>query len=68
MSLSIAANSNTAGILAKGLLDSQQKQNQLTLGLLEVAATQKLINQQQQTALLAVALMTGVGTKLDITV
>ncbi|MDR2340158.1 MAG: hypothetical protein LBF40_08515 [Deltaproteobacteria bacterium] len=62
-----AANS-IPGILVKELLDSQQKQSELALGAIELAAKQKLIIQQQQTALFAIALMTGVGTKLDITV
>jgi hypothetical protein len=56
------------GYLVSTLLDSQQKQTNLALKAIEVAARQQLILQQQQTTLFAAALLTGVGTKLDTVV
>jgi hypothetical protein len=54
------------GLLVSTLLDGQQKQTDLALKTIQVAAEQQLAVQQQQTAILAVALLTGIGTKLDI--
>jgi hypothetical protein len=55
-----------AGNLVKTLMDSQKAQTDLAMKTIEVATKQQLAIQQQQTALLAVAMLTGVGSKLDI--
>ena len=65
MNVNNAANS-LPGYLVNTLLDSQQKQTEFAMNAIEVAAKQQLVIQQQQTALFAVALLTGVGSKLDI--
>ncbi|MDR1051837.1 MAG: hypothetical protein LBP95_12365 [Deltaproteobacteria bacterium] len=52
--------------MVQTLMDSQKAQTELVMKTIEVAARQQMAVQQQQTALLAVALLTGVGTKLDI--
>jgi hypothetical protein len=56
------------GALVNTLLDGQQKQTELALKSIEIVAKQQLAIQQQETALFAIALMTGVGTKLDTVV
>ncbi|MDR1040273.1 MAG: hypothetical protein LBR80_08945 [Deltaproteobacteria bacterium] len=64
MNVNNSANS-LPGLLVNTLLDGQKKQTDLALKTIQVAAEQQLAVQQQQTAILAVALLTGVGTKLD---
>jgi hypothetical protein len=54
------------GMLVQSLLDNQKAQTELAMKTIEVAAKQQMALQQQQTALFAVALLTGVGSKLDI--
>jgi hypothetical protein len=67
MNVTNAANS-LPGLLATTLLDGQKEQMNLALKSIEVVAKQQLAIQQQQTTLMAVALLTGVGSKLDIVV
>jgi hypothetical protein len=55
-----------AGKLVTTLLEGQQAQTNLALKTIEVAAKQQIAFQQQQTALLAVALLTGVGSRLNV--
>jgi hypothetical protein len=57
--------SSLPGLLVTTLLDGQQKQADLAIKAVQVAAEQQMIMQQQQTAIMAVALMTGIGTKLN---
>jgi hypothetical protein len=64
MNVGSTANGLT-GQLVTTLLEGQQAQTDLALKTIEVAARQQLAIQQQQTALMAVAIMTGVGSKLD---
>jgi hypothetical protein len=56
------------GLLVSTLLDGQKEQLNLAIKEIEVIAKQQQAFQQQQTTLLAVALLTGIGSKLDITV
>ncbi|MDR2406097.1 MAG: hypothetical protein LBE27_06970 [Deltaproteobacteria bacterium] len=67
MNINNAANS-LPGYLALTLLESQQKQTELAMKTMQIVAQQQMAYQQQQTALFAVALMTGIGSKLDIVV
>jgi hypothetical protein len=67
MNVSITAN-NLPGSLVTTLLDGQKEQTDLAMKQIEVIAKQQLAIQQQQTALFAVALMTGVGSRLNIVV
>jgi hypothetical protein len=55
-----------AGKLVNTLMEGQQKQTELALKTIEVVAQQQLAVQQQQTTLLAVAMLTGVGSKLNV--
>jgi hypothetical protein len=55
-----------AGNLVKNLMEGQKAQTELAMKTIEVATKQQLAVQQQQTALLAVAMLTGVGSKLNI--
>ncbi|MDR1081043.1 MAG: hypothetical protein LBQ79_08815 [Deltaproteobacteria bacterium] len=64
MNVNNSANS-LPGLLVTTLLDGQKKQTDLAMKTIQVAAEQTLAVQQQQTAILAVALLTGIGTKLD---
>jgi hypothetical protein len=69
MNINSNTNANSLpGNLALTLLDNQQKQSELALKTIELVTQQQLAMQQQQTALFAIALMTGVGSKLDIVV
>ncbi|MDR1487512.1 MAG: hypothetical protein LBT62_05915 [Deltaproteobacteria bacterium] len=54
------------GQLVTTLLDNQKAQTDLAIKTIEVAARQQMAIQQQQTALMALALMTGIGTKLNV--
>jgi hypothetical protein len=54
------------GDLVKSLMEGQKAQTELALKTIEVVAQQQLAVQQQQTALLAVAMLTGVGSKLNV--
>jgi hypothetical protein len=64
MNVGNSANS-LPGLLVTTLLEGQQRQTDLAMKTIQVAAEQQLAVQQQQTAILAVALLTGIGTKLD---
>ncbi|MDR2387167.1 MAG: hypothetical protein LBE80_06230 [Deltaproteobacteria bacterium] len=55
-----------AGNLTQTLMESQKAQTELALKTIEVVAQQQMAYQQQQTALLAVAMLTGVGSKLNV--
>jgi hypothetical protein len=66
MNINATGHQSLAGNLVQTLMDSQKAQTELVMKTIEVAARQQMAVQQQQTALLAVALLTGVGTKLDI--
>jgi hypothetical protein len=57
---------STTGKLVSTLLEGQQAQTNLALKAIEVITKQQLAFQQQQTALLAVAMLTGVGSKLNV--
>jgi hypothetical protein len=63
-----SVNNSLPGLLVTTLLDSQKQQTDLAIKQIEVIAKQQQAIQQQQTTLLAVALLTGIGGKLDITV
>jgi hypothetical protein len=54
------------GNLVKSLMEGQKAQTELALKTIEVMAQQQIAVQQQQTALMAVALITGVGSKLNV--
>lgn len=54
------------GKLVQTIMDGQKAQTDLALKAIEVVAQQQLAFQQQQTALMAVALFTGVGSKLNV--
>jgi hypothetical protein len=54
------------GNLVQTLMEGQKAQTELALKTIEVVAKQQLAVQQQQTALLAVAMLTGVGSKLNV--
>ncbi|MDR2367268.1 MAG: hypothetical protein LBF58_04030 [Deltaproteobacteria bacterium] len=54
------------GKLAQTLIEGQKAQTELALKTIEVVAQQQLAYQQQQTALFAVAMLTGIGSKLNI--
>jgi hypothetical protein len=54
------------GKLVTTLMEGQQAQTELALKTIEVVAKQQMALQQQQTALMAVALLTGVGSRLDV--
>ncbi|MDR1111336.1 MAG: hypothetical protein LBP92_11750 [Deltaproteobacteria bacterium] len=55
-----------AGTLVQTLMEGQKAQADLAIKTIEVAAKQQLAVQQQQTALMAVAMLTGVGSRLNI--
>ena len=61
-----AGQGGLTGKLVSTILGGQQAQTDLAMKAIEVAAQQQLALQQQQTALLAVALLTGVGSKLNV--
>ena len=61
-----AGNGGLTGKLVQTILDGQRAQTNLAIKTIEVAAQQQLALQQQQTALLAVALLTGVGSRLNV--
>ena len=54
------------GKLVSTIMEGQKAQTELSMKTIEVAVQQQMALQQQQTALLAVALLTGVGTRLNI--
>ncbi|MDR2460068.1 MAG: hypothetical protein LBE38_04690 [Deltaproteobacteria bacterium] len=56
------------GLLVATLLDGQKQQTDLAIKQIQVIAKQQQEIQKQQTTLLAVALLTGIGSKLDIVV
>ncbi|MDR2300791.1 MAG: hypothetical protein LBF38_01960 [Deltaproteobacteria bacterium] len=66
MNVNSTSYGSLAGNLVQTLMDGQKAQTELALKTIELAAQQQLAVQQQQTALLAVAMITGVGSKLDI--
>jgi hypothetical protein len=65
MNIANTANS-IPGQLVNTLLEGQKQQTDLAMKAIEVITTQQLALQQQQTTLMAVALLSGVGSKLDI--
>ena len=62
----LTGNGGLTGKLVQTLMDGQKAQTELAIKTIEVVAQQQLALQQQQTALMAVAMLTGVGTKLNI--
>ncbi|MDR1084777.1 MAG: hypothetical protein LBP22_07935 [Deltaproteobacteria bacterium] len=56
------------GKLVNTLFEGQKQQTELAIKTVQLVAEQQLALQQQQTTLQAVALLTGLGTKLDIKV
>jgi hypothetical protein len=54
------------GKLVTTIMEGQKAQTELAIKTIEVAAQQQLALQQQQTALMTVALLTGVGTRLNV--
>lgn len=64
--MNVSNNANgLSGLLVTKLFESQQKQTDLALKTIQVAAEQQIAIQQQQTAIMAVALLTGIGTKVN---
>jgi hypothetical protein len=63
-----STNNSLPGLLVTTLLDGQKQQTDLAIKQIEVIAKQQQAFQQQQTTLLALAILTGIGGKLDITV
>ncbi|MDR2351879.1 MAG: hypothetical protein LBF22_01750 [Deltaproteobacteria bacterium] len=59
---------NLTGLLVTSLFKSQKEQTDLALKQIEVITKGQLAIQQQQTALMAVALLSGIGTKINIVV
>jgi hypothetical protein len=55
-----------AGKLLTTIAEGQKAQTDFAIKAIEVVAKQQLALQQQQTALMAVALLTGVGSRLNI--
>ena len=68
MNVNSTSNSSLPGLLVTTLLEGQKQQTDLAVKQIEVIAKQQQALQQQQTTLLAIALLTGIGSKLDITV
>jgi hypothetical protein len=66
MNVNSTSNGALAGNLVQTLMDGQKAQTELAMKTIEIAAKQQLAVQQQQTALLAVAMLTGVGSKLNV--
>jgi hypothetical protein len=66
MNVNSIGNGSITGQLVTTLLDSQKAQTDLAIKTIEVAAKQQVAIQQQQTALMALALMTGIGSKLNV--
>ena len=54
------------GKLVSTVMEGQKAQTDFAIKAIEVVAKQQMALQQQQTALMAVALLTGVGTRLNI--
>jgi hypothetical protein len=65
MNINATGYQSFTGNLVQTLMDSQKAQTELVMKTIEVAAKQQMAIQQQQTALLAVALLTGVGTRIN---
>ncbi|MDR1395906.1 MAG: hypothetical protein LBK52_07040 [Deltaproteobacteria bacterium] len=57
---------NLPGKLVNTLYEGQKMQTELAIKAVQLVAEQQIALQQQQTTLQAVALFTGVGTKLNI--
>ena len=64
MSISQTAN-NITGNLAQILFDGQKAMSDMAMKQVQVSAQMQVTAQQQQVALEAVAMMTGVGSKID---
>jgi hypothetical protein len=62
----LAGNSGLTGKLVATLLEGQKAQADLALKTIEVVAQQQLALQQQTTAMVAIAMLTGVGSRLDV--
>ncbi|MDR3204141.1 MAG: hypothetical protein LBV23_05310 [Deltaproteobacteria bacterium] len=54
------------GKLVNNVLENQKAQTDLAIKTVGIIAQQQAALQQQQTALMAVALLTGVGTRLNV--
>ncbi|MDR1607211.1 MAG: hypothetical protein LBT38_02220 [Deltaproteobacteria bacterium] len=64
----VASNDSLPGKLVSALYEGQKQQTELALKTIQLVAEQQIAMQRQQTTLQAVALLTGVGGKLDIIV
>jgi hypothetical protein len=62
----VSGQGGLTGKLVQTIMDGQRAQTDLALKTIEVAAQQQLALQQQQTALMAVALLTGVGSRINV--
>ncbi|MDR1871144.1 MAG: hypothetical protein LBS60_04325 [Deltaproteobacteria bacterium] len=62
----IASTNDSAGKLVSSLYEGQKQQTDLAMKTIQLVVEQQLALQQQQTTLQAVALMTGLGGKLNI--
>jgi hypothetical protein len=62
----LAGNGGLTGKLVTTLLEGQKAQADLALKTIEVVAQQQLALQQQTTALAAIAMLTGVGSRLNV--
>ncbi|MDR2142422.1 MAG: hypothetical protein LBR11_11680 [Deltaproteobacteria bacterium] len=62
----IASNNSLPGKLVSALYEGQKQQVDLAIKTVQLVAEQQVALQQQQTTLQAVALLTGLGNKLDI--